>query len=717
MAAMTEATANAATAAPPVAKFFNRELSWLEFNQRVLDEALDESLPLLERLKFLAITASNLDEFFMVRVGGLRVLVEQNISTPDAAGMTPAEQLAAISKRVHEMMAQQQSCFAELEQKLSEAGIRRVRGQDLTDRQAKAVEQVFESEIFAVMTPRAIRADEDFPLLVNQMLHVAVHLAPDSSSDGRPRLAIIPLGRSLPRFFTLSGAERGYSFVLLEDIVGRMVHRFFPGEKVQGHAVFRITRNADFTLRDDLAMDLLAGMEGVLTARKYGACVRMEVAADSNAKVLATLTKALGVCADDLFETAAPLDLAAFMQLTDLAGFDALKYEAWPPQPSPDIDLGTKMFEILAHRDVLLYHPYDAFDPVLRLIDEAAADPDVLAIKQILYRTSRKSPIVAALARAAQRGKYVTVIVELKARFDEARNIEWARSLEEHGVQVIYGVKGLKTHAKTCIIVRREPHGIVRYVHFGTGNYNEITSKIYSDVSFLTSSEELGADAVSFFNAITGYSQPQRYRKIEAAPTGLRGRILELIEAETHRKQQGQQASINAKINSLVDPEIINALYVASQAGVAIRLNVRGICCLRPGVPGLSENITVVSIVDRYLEHARILHFHHGGDELVFISSADWMQRNLDRRIELLVPIEDQAAKARLIAIVETYFDDNVKARVLQGDGTYKRLKAGRKKPRRSQEILYDEVRRRVREAEQSQTTTFEPHRAPGAEE
>jgi polyphosphate kinase len=373
------------------------------------------------------------------------------------------------------------------------------------------------------------------------------------------------------------------------------------------------------------------------------------------------------------------------------------------------------LLDILAHQDVLLYHPYQSFDPVVRMIEEAAADPDVLAIKQILYRTSRNSPIVAALARAAQRGKYVTVIVELKARFDEARNIEWARNLEESGVQVIYGVKGLKTHAKTCVIVRREPHGVVRYVHFGTGNYNEITARIYSDASLLTSSEELGADAVAFFNAITGYSQPQRYRKIEAAPTGLRQRLLELIEAETHRKQQGQKAFIDAKINSLVDPELIQALYAASQAGVPIRLNVRGVCCLRPGVPGLSENISVSSIVDRFLEHARILHFHHGGDDLVFISSADWMPRNLDRRIELLVPVEDQAAKSRLISILGIYFEDSAKARALLADGTYKRVKPGRKKPRRSQELLYEDACRRVREAEQSRTTTFEPHRAPGA--
>jgi polyphosphate kinase len=698
-----------------VARFFNRELSWLEFNQRVLDEARDDLLPLLERLKFLAITASNLDEFFMVRVGGLRLLVEKGITTLDPAGMTPADQLTAILARAHQMVTQQQACFAELEQKLTEAGIRRVRGQELTDRQAKSVEQVFESEIFSVLTPRAIRAGDEFPLLVNQMLHVGVQLAPDATSEGQPRFAIIPLGRTLPRFFTL-GADRGYWFVLLEDVVARLLGRFFSGEDVRASAVFRITRNADFTLRDDLALDLLAGMEGVLTARKHGQCVRLEIAADASESVLKFLTEALEVSPSEIFPTAAPIDLAAFMTLADRPGFDALKYENWPPQRSPEVEPGTRMFDVLARRDVLLYHPYQTFDPVLRLVEEAAVDPDVLAIKQILYRTSRNSPIIAALARAAQRGKYVTAIVELKARFDEARNIEWARSLEESGVQVIYGVKGLKTHAKTCIVVRREPHGVVRYVHFGTGNYNEITARIYSDASLLTSNEELGADAVAFFNAITGYSQPQRYRKIEAAPTGLRQRILELIEGETLRQQQGQKAFIDAKVNSLVDPEIIQGLYAASQAGVRVRLNVRGICCLRPGVPQLSENISVVSIVDRYLEHARILHFHHGGDDLVFISSADWMQRNLDRRIELLVPVEDLPAKTRLIENLETYFDDNVKARYLQSDGAYKLAKAGRKKRRRSQELLYEDAVRRLKEAEQSQTTTFEPHRAPGAE-
>jgi polyphosphate kinase len=698
-------------------RFFNRELSWLEFNQRVLDEALDESLPLLERLKFLAITASNLDEFFMVRVGGLQVLVEQGITTPDPAGMTPSDQLAAISRRTHEMVKAQQATFRDIEAKAAEAGIRRLRGSELSDRQTRAIEQVFESEIFSVLTPMAVRTGEPFPLLVNQMLHVCVQLAADSTSEGKPRFAIVPLGRAMPRFFTL-GADRGYSYILLEDVVGTFIGRFFPGEKVVGHAPFRITRNADFSLRDDLAVDLLAGMEDILSARKRGDCVRLEIDAAADKSLLTYLSQALAVSPDDVFPSAGPIDLAAFMQVADLKGFDSLRNEPWPPQQTPDIDPGQSVFRTLSRRDVLLVHPYQSFDPVVRLVEEAAADPDVLAIKQILYRTSRTSPIVAALAKAAQRGKYVTAIVELKARFDEARNIEWARNLEEHGVQVIYGVKGLKTHAKTCIIVRREPHGVVRYVHFGTGNYNEITARIYSDVSLLTASEELGADAISFFNAITGYSQPQRYRKVEAAPTGLRQRIIELIEGETHRKTQGQAAAIDAKVNSLVDPEIISALYAASQAGVSVRLNVRGVCCLRPGVPGLSENISVVSIVDRYLEHARILRFHHGGDDLVFISSADWMPRNLDRRIELLVPVEDPPLKQRLMETLEIYYEDNVKARLLQPDGSYNRpkLPRGNKRRRRSQEVLYDDAVNRLKVAQQSAPTTFEPHRAPSGE-
>lgn len=757
----------------------NRELSWLEFNQRVLDESLDSGLPLLERLKFLAITASNLDEFFMVRVGGLQLLDESGERGTDATGMTAAQQLQAISQRAHRMVVDQYRCFQEqLEPAMEEAGIRRLKPTGLAERQRALLEQIFENEIFPVFTPQRASVS-DFPLLVGCTLNVCVRLgpaarrnssesasgptasvgvgpavgsatglgsgsaaavansmmsdtaatggsgpalgisssvSPSAESIGGSRFAIIPFGRSATRFLTLH-ADRGYAFMLLEDAVKLMVDRFFPGEPILECVPFRIARNADIGMRDDLAADLLAGMQEMLTARKQGDCVRLEVAADASAATLAFLREALQVGERDIFSIAGPLDLSAFMSLAELKGFEALRYPPWPPQPSPLVDAKKSLFDILSQRDVLLCHPYESFEPVVRLVEEAAEDPDVLAIKQILYRTSRNSPIVAALARAARRGKHVTAIVELKARFDEARNIEWAKSLEQNDVQVIYGVTGLKTHAKLCIVVRREPQGIQRYVHFGTGNYNESTARLYSDVSLLTANEELGADASSFFNAITGYTQLPSFRKIAAAPLGLRDRLLELINAETERKQQGQKAAISAKLNSLVDPEIIQALYAASQAGVKVRLNVRGICCLRPGVAGLSDNILVTSIVDRFLEHARIVHFHHGGDDRVFISSADWMPRNLDRRVELLVPVDDPAGRQRLISTLDTYFLDTTKAKQLRADGSYERVKAtGKRRGFRAQEHLYREIQQRVLEAQQSRPTVFEPHRAPNSE-
>lgn len=698
-------------------KYFNRELSWLEFNQRVLAEALDASVPLLERLKFLAITASNLDEFFMVRVGSLQMLLAQGITKPDPAGLTPEQQLQAVSTRTHHMTVEQYTCFLnDLEPKLTEAGLRRRRAADLAPRQSKLVEQLCDDELSSVLTPMAVTSAEDFPLLANQTLNVCVRLEPAAGDEKKAsRFAIIPFSKLTSRFVSLP-ADNGYEFMLLEDVIALHVAKFFPGEPVVECVPFRITRNADLSLREDLAFDLLAEMEEVLEARRTGACVRLEVSDCVTTQLLAFLQDALKIVNEAVFVVPGPLDLSAFMQLTDRSGFDHLRYESWPPQPSPSVDLGSSMFQVLQRQDLMLVHPYESFEPVLRLLEEAADDPNVLAIKQVLYRTSRNSPIVAALQRAAEKGKYVTVIVELKARFDEARNIEWAKSLELAGAQVIYGIKGLKTHAKCLVIVRREPQGIVRYVHFGTGNYNETTARLYSDVSFMTSNEELGADATSFFNAITGYSQPMKFRRIEMAPLGLRPKLLEMIEAETQRKQHGQKAVILAKLNSLVDPKIIDALYAASQAGVKIKLNIRGICCLRPGVKGLSENISVVSVVDRFLEHGRVMFFYHGGDERVFISSADWMPRNLDRRVELLVPIDDRALRTRLISLLETYFDDNVKARRLHSDGSYSRVKQGKNSPHRAQEVLFRETCEIGRLAENSRRTVFEPHRAANGE-
>ncbi len=694
-------------------KFLNRELSWLEFNQRVLDEACDVENRLLERLKFLAITASNLDEFFMVRVGGLQAQVARGNSSADPSGMTPQQMLDAIGDRTHQMLDQQYRCLLEdLEPQLAAANFMRLSPAKLSDRQKRDVKQIFENEIFSVLTPMAVTCLEDFPLLVNQTLSVCACLEP-TAGEKEPRFAIIPFGRGARRFYTLS-SDGGYAFIMLEDIVEMFIDRFFEGQSVQHAAAFRITRNADFSVAEDSAPDLLSGMEEVLAARKQSHCVRLEIAAGAGATIRDFLQGIMQISGRDIFDIPGPLDLSAFMQIIETQGFDDLRIESWPPQPSPAIDLTASIFETLARRDVLLYHPYESFDPVVKLLNEAADDPDVIAIKQTLYRTSRSSPIVAALQRAAENGKHVTAIIELKARFDEARNIEWAKNLERTGVQVIYGVKGLKTHSKVCIVVRREPHGIQRYLHFGTGNYNDATAKIYSDVSYMTANEELGADAISFFNAITGYSQPQAYRKIEAAPTGLRDALLEMIETETQRKRQGQKAHIAAKLNSLVDPKIINALYDASQAGVKVKLNIRGICCLRPGVEGLSENISVISIVDRFLEHARILYFYHGGDERVFISSADWMPRNLDSRVELLVPVEDRSSRRRLIEILECYFRDTVKARRLLPDGGYEAIKpVGRRKKFRSQEWLYQQAKIAVKQAEQSRRTVFEPHRSP----
>ena len=690
--------------------YFNRELSWLEFNQRVLDQATSQRVPLLERLKFLGITASNLDEFFMVRVGGLKLQQARGVASTDTAGMSVSAQLSAIAARTSQMVTAQYACFNnELEPSLNEAGINRVKMSEASIKQREAASRIFDEEIYPVLSPMAIDSSREFPLLVNLMLHVCVELAAPKLDPPR-RFAVIPLGRVLPRILTLP-AERGFSFALLEDVVAWLADRFFPKEQLISSVPFRITRNGDVSLQEDQAADLMRDMEEVLAQRRTAGCVRLEIGADAPAEMLEFLQQSLELTEQDVVQATGPLDLSAFMQLQSLEGFDSLRDPIWVPQRSPQVDPTQSMFTTLSEGDLLLCHPYESFEPVVRIVEEASADPDVLAIKQTLYRTSRKSPIVAALCRAAERGKYVTAIVELKARFDEARNIEWARELEEAGVQVIYGVKKLKTHAKVCIIVRREPRGIVRYVHFGTGNYNETTARLYSDVSYLTCNDELGSDASAFLNAVTGYSQPQAYRLIDAAPISLRKRLLTLIQGETERKKQGGRALIVIKINSLVDPQLIEALYTASQAGVTIRLNVRGICCLRPGIQGLSENITVVSVVDRFLEHARVLYFYHGGDELVFISSADWMPRNLDRRIELLTPIEDAPSRRRLISLLEGYFRDNQNAWELQADGSYlRRLPDDGHAPYRCQEAQHRLAVETLKQSEQSRRTLFQTH-------
>ncbi|KAA1260369.1 Polyphosphate kinase [Rubripirellula obstinata] len=705
----------------PEDRFINRELSWLEFNRRVLDQACDSSLPLLERAKFLAITSSNLDEFVMVRIGSLKMQYQQNSMQRDPSGMTVSEQLEAVSSRCQLVTQWQYDLFREsLEPLMAEAGIARVDLANCSQACIDAADRHFHSDVISVLSPQAIFSERPFPLLQGLGIHVCVRLKSepvaktnssktgDEASENPWDFVVIPLGRTLPRFIPMP-SDRGHAYVLLEDLVTHYIEDFFPGREVAESIVFRITRSADVELREDDAFDLMVGMEDVLESRRQSPAVRLEYSDGASDAILSFLSERMDLRSQDLYPINGPIDLTYLFGLYGIEGFDALRDEAWRPQHNPHIDPAEPMFNTIQQGDLLLVHPYEQFDPVVRMIEEASTDPDVMAIKQVLYRTSRDSPIVNALKRAAEHGKYVSVIVELKARFDEARNIEWAREMEQSGVQVIYGIRGLKTHAKVCIIVRRESTGIVRYMHFGTGNYNEATANLYSDISLFTCNEEFGNDATSFFTCVTGASQPQMMQHLSAAPLTLRRRITDLIDGETQRSLQGQKAEITAKLNALVDIKIIDALYRASMAGVKIRLNIRGICCLKPGVKGLSETIEVVSIIDRYLEHARVFEFRHGGDNKIYISSADWMPRNLDRRVELLVPVEDDKCHRKLRETLRTYFKDNTNTWVMKSDGSYDRV-VEKKNPFRAQKVLFEKAKSEREAVKQNRRTRFEAH-------
>ena len=706
-------------------EYINRELSWLEFNQRVLDQAQCLDNPLLERVKFLAITASNLNEFFMVRVGGLKILAKSGSSRTDIAGYNAQQQLEMIRQRVRTMYNEQSNCLLNhLEPELEKNGIIRLHPNELTPAQMEYLENTFREQIEAVIAPIAVDQDREFPLLVGAGVCLCVRLqndpektlkTTDEASSLKDRMTVIPLGRSLPRFIYLP-AESGIHYMFLEDIVSLFLEEIFGKQQVIESTTFRITRNADIASSEDVADDLLLEMKQLLAKRKLSECVRLEISDDASPNTLNFLKTVLAVSDDDIYTIDGPLALSSFFSLASLQGFQELKDEPWPSQQSPDFLAGNNLFEIISESDRLLIHPYQSYDPVIEFITAAATDPNVIAIKQTLYRTARESEIVSALATAAKNGKHVTVIVELKARFDEAQNIRRAELLEQAGVDVIYGVQGLKTHAKICIVVRREERGIQRYIHFGTGNYNETTAQTYSDISYFTNDPQLGNDAVHFFNAITGLSVPQQLDILSAAPIDCREKLTELIHAESENANKGGTGAITAKMNSLVDRRIIDALYDASQAGVKIRLNVRGICCLRPGVPGLSENIEVVSIVDRFLEHARIFHFHHGGNQQVFISSADWMNRNLDRRVELMIPILDTACKQRTIQNLETYFHDNIKSRWLTAESEYREIaQKTNQKPYRSQQVLYQEACDMYLAYTNPKATVFKAHRGETA--
>jgi len=689
--------------------YISREASWIEFNQRVLNRAFLSSVPLLERVKFLAITASNLDEFMMVRLGGLTVVQRSGSEITDISGLDASEQIDMIRSRVSAMQQKQIECLGELFPLLADSGIRRLHRKDLSDIQKDFLKSHFESEIVSSIAPIGVDPQQEAILPSGLRMHLCVRITENEKTrlvkrskeekEDAPghRFVIIPLPRNLSRIWAIPTSDQ-YSFMFLEDIIGLFLDDLFAGEEVLDWTTFRITRNGDVVLvDDDERADLLRGMEQVRASQETSSFLQQLLKVDDA----------------DTYRLAGPLALADLFALSGLPGFKHLKDEPWPPHAAPDFASGEDVFATISQQDRLLHHPYQSYDSVVNFIRAAATDDRVIAIKQTLYRTARDSEIAAALKLAAANGKNVTCIVELKARFDEARNMEWAKRLEAAGVDVIYGVRGLKTHAKMCLVIRKEAAGIKRYLHLGTGNYNETTARLYSDISLFTCDEQLGHDAVHLFNAITGLSVPQSMGKLAAAPINLRETMLESIQLETENARQGNKAAIRVKVNSLVDREIIDALYEASQAGVEVRLNVRGLCCLKPGKKGLSENIKVISVVDRFLEHARIFYFHCGGDEKMFISSADWMGRNLDRRVELLVPIEDRDCKTRLLKILNSYFQDNESATELQADGSYEPVDSKKKKPLRSQEWLYEESGLLLRASTNPRTTVFQPHR-PG---
>jgi polyphosphate kinase len=690
--------------------YFNRELSWLEFNDRVLREGLCQELPLLERLKFLAIVGSNLDEFFMVRVAGLAQLRAAGVRRRDPAGMTPAQQLTAISQRAHRMVQEQAAGVRDVLSELKGHGLRVSRTQDWSDRQREWLRSHFAREVLPVLTPLAVQELNPFPLLPGLQLHVGAVLAPDGAAESEQKIVDVPVPSQFRRFIALPSDE-GLDLACLEDVIAENLAALFPGYKVLATCTYRITRDADVAIQDDDVSDLLAAVEEAVLDRRRREAVRLELSAAADRRLRKWLTDWLQLRAEDVYEIDGLLDATALWQIVGRPGFEALKAAEWPPQPPGDLIGSDDLWETLQEHDVMLFHPYESFDPVVQLLSLAAEDPGVLAIKQTLYRTSGDSPVVEALERAARNGREVTVLVELKARFDEARNVNWARRLEDAGCHVIYGIAGLKTHAKAMLVVRRESDRIRRYVHLSTGNYNDRTAKLYSDIGIMTCDRDIAGDVAAFFNLLTGYSEAVGWSRLSIAPTGLRQRFVDLIDREIRASSPDRPGLIMAKVNSLQDTDICRALYRASRAGVKILLNVRGICTLRPGIKGVSENIDVVSIVDRYLEHARIFYFRNGGHEELYLSSADWMRRNLSRRLEILFPIVNPGIRRRTMEILNTFFADNVKARRLLPDGTYEPVQRKGKRIR-AQERFYRDAASAVQVAERA-GTQFRPLRRP----
>lgn len=697
----------------------NRELSWIEFNYRVLSEAKDKHIPLFERIKFLSITASNLDEFFMVRVASLKDQEHAGYVKRDIAGMDAGEQLVAINEKTHQLMEEQYRTWnRSLLPALKKEGLHIIEHHEaLNKEQADYVDEYFAKNVYPVLTPMAVDSSRPFPLVRNKTLNIAA-LISNKDNTHEYDLATVQVPSVLDRIVPLPSSDEGEkTVILLEEIIEKNLDKLFLNNKVICSYPYRIMRNADLSIDEEEAEDLLQEIEKQLKRRQWGEVIKLEIEDHADKKLLRELKKQLSVNDEDVFKMNGPLDLTFLMKVNGLEGFDHLKYEKWTPQPAKMLHADENLFDQIRRKDILLHHPYETFDPVVEFVKSAAKDPNVLAIKQTLYRVSGHSPIIAALAQAAENGKQVSVLVELKARFDEENNIIWAKKLEQAGCHVIYGLVGLKTHSKITLVVRREEDGIRRYVHLGTGNYNDSTAKLYTDLGIFTASELIGEDATAVFNMLSGYSEPPVWNKLTVAPIWLRDRFIELIKREQQHAEEGKEAHIIAKMNSLCDQKIIAALYEASAAGVKIDLIVRGICCLKVGIPKISENITVRSIVGNFLEHSRIYYFYNDGWEEVFMASADWMPRNLDRRVELLFPVEDEDLKEEVIHVLEVELNDNVKAHLMQSDGSYVKPDRRGKEAVNSQDYFCEQAKQHRVVEKRKDKHIFEPITAPETEE
>lgn len=683
----------------------NRELSWILFDRRVLSEANDKSIPLMERLKFLSITASNLDEFFMIRVASLKDMVHAGYKKKDIAGMTAKEQLAELDVETHKLVEDMYKTYNRLlVPQLKENGLVLVPCHEkLNAEEEKWVDKYFMDNVYPVLTPMAVDSSRPFPLIRNKTLNIGA-LVTKKNGDGEIEFATVQVPSVLNRLVEI-GDKNPRKIILLEEIIERNINKLFLNYDIVSAGPFRIMRNADLTIDEDEAADLLKEIEKQIKKRQWGEAIRLEIEENLDPALLKILMKELEIEESDVYKIDGPLDLTFLMKMYSFDGFEHLKETKYTPQMVPEIEAGESIFDAIKRGDILLHHPYQTFTPVVDFIKQAAKDPEVLAIKQTLYRVSGNSPIIAALAQAAENGKQVSVLVELKARFDEENNILWAKMLEKAGCHVIYGLVGLKTHSKITLVVRREEDGIKRYVHLGTGNYNDSTAKLYTDIGLLTCSEQIGEDATAVFNMLSGYSEPLYWNKLTLAPLWLKDRFLYLIKREEEHALKGHEAHIIAKMNSLCDADIIKALYKASAAGVKIELIIRGICCLKTGIEGVSENISVRSIVGTFLEHSRIYYFKNDGDEELYCASADWMPRNLERRVEILFPVEEPALREKCKKILEGQLKDTRKAHILQSDGTYKKVDRRGKELFSSQQYFCEEAVEMVKQKEDVHNT------------